>query len=146
MERLRRAARNRAYQARSALVAYVVGAGDAAPSASELQSYLKERLPEYMVPAAFVALAVLPLTLNGKLDRRALPEPGQESLASRRYEEPVGEVEGTIARIWQELLKVKRVGRQDNFFRPGGALATGSATGVAITPGVGCGDRLAGGV
>jgi hypothetical protein len=72
------------------------------------------------VPSAFVVLESLPLTPNGKVDRRALPAPGQESYARREYEAPQGEIEVALAGIWQELLEVERVGRQDNFFDLGG--------------------------
>ncbi|RMR60974.1 non-ribosomal peptide synthetase [Pseudomonas cichorii] len=101
----------------SRLVAYVCGEPT---SAEELRARLIKRLPEYMVPSAFVQLDAMPLTANGKLDRRALPAPGQDSLASRAYEAPQGEVEQAIARIWQELLHVDQVGRNDGFLELGG--------------------------
>ncbi|MBX8531240.1 amino acid adenylation domain-containing protein [Pseudomonas cichorii] len=101
----------------SRLVAYVCGEPT---SAEELRARLIKRLPEYMVPSAFVQLDAMPLTANGKLDRRALPAPGQDSLASRAYEAPLGEVEQAIARIWQELLHVDQVGRNDGFLELGG--------------------------
>ena len=73
-----------------------------------------------MVPSAFVILESLPLTPSGKLDRRALPAPELGAYVSRQYEAPQGEIEEAIAEIWQELLRVERVGRQDNFFELGG--------------------------
>jgi len=73
-----------------------------------------------MVPAAYVRLETLPLTPNGKLDRKALPAPEGDAYAVRGYEAPVGEIEEKIAAIWAEVLKVERVGRQDNFFALGG--------------------------
>ena len=78
------------------------------------------QLPDYMVPAAFVTMAALPLTPNGKLDRQALPAPDQDALALRQYEAPQGPIEEEIVRIWQELLGVPRIGRQDHFFELGG--------------------------
>src|SRR6185312_1231445 len=108
------------------LVGYVVArdraatASAAALSAEVLREHLKGVLPQYMVPSAFVVLETLPLTTNGKLDRRALPAPDQSSYSSREYEAPRGEVEEVLAGIWQELLKVERVGRNDNFFELGG--------------------------
>src|SRR5262249_704908 len=78
------------------------------------------RLPEYMLPSASVILESLPLTVSGKLDRRALPAPQQQAYASRQYQAPQGEVEEILAGIWQGLLGVERVGRQDNFFERGG--------------------------
>jgi hypothetical protein len=108
------------------LVAYVVpgweegSAAVGAELAGNLRTYLAARLPEYMVPAAFVRLEALPLTPNGKLDRKALPVPEGQAYAQSTYEAPQGEVEETLAGIWQELLGVERVGRHDNFFQLGG--------------------------
>jgi hypothetical protein len=100
------------------LVAYVVA--EAETQAEELGDALRRRLPEYMVPTAIVLLEALPLTANGKLDRKALPAPAGDAYARREYEAPRGEVESTIAAIWSEELKVDRVGRHDNFFELGG--------------------------
>ncbi|MEB2649192.1 amino acid adenylation domain-containing protein [Pseudomonas canadensis] len=91
-----------------------------APSLEALRAHVLEQLPEYMVPAAFVQLDELPLNPAGKLDRKALPEPGLESVVSRAYEAPVGEVEMLMAGIWAEVLKLARVGRHDHFFELGG--------------------------
>src|ERR1041385_520579 len=88
--------------------------------AEELRQHLLARLPEYMVPAAYVHLEQMPLTPNGKLDRKALPAPDGEAYAVRGYEEPVGDVEIALAKIWAALLKIERVGRHDNFFELGG--------------------------
>ncbi|KAF9950728.1 hypothetical protein BGZ72_007664, partial [Mortierella alpina] len=85
-----------------------------------MREHLSVNLPEYMIPAAFVWLAAIPLTNNGKIDRRALPEPDTDSFVSKEYETPQGEVETTLAAIWSALLKVDRIGRQDNFFMLGG--------------------------
>ncbi|KAF9373998.1 hypothetical protein BGX21_004267, partial [Mortierella sp. AD011] len=101
------------------LVAYVV-AQPTEGLAPTLRSHISSKLPDYMVPAAFVRLDILPLTSNDKLDRRALPEPDADSFVSEGYEEPQGEVESTLAAIWSDLLKVERVGRGDNFFMLGG--------------------------
>ncbi len=99
------------------LVAYYTGV----PADIELlRAHLLARLPDFMVPAVFVHLDALPLSPNGKLDRKALPTPGVESLIVREYEAPVGATEITLARLWAELLKVERVGRHDNFFELGG--------------------------
>ncbi|SDU54479.1 non-ribosomal peptide synthetase [Pseudomonas mediterranea] len=99
------------------LVAYVCG--EPAP-AEQLRSALLKHLPEYMVPSAFVHLDALPLTANGKLDRRALPEPGLEALASKAYEAPQGDTEVAIAEIWKNLLHLDQVGRHDGFLELGG--------------------------
>jgi amino acid adenylation domain-containing protein len=102
------------------LVAYITRHDEGDLSVDALRAHLKGTLPEYMVPSAFVTLESLPLTSNGKLDRRALPAPELGAFVSRQYEAPQGEVEEILAGIWQELLRVERVGRQDNFFELGG--------------------------
>jgi amino acid adenylation domain-containing protein len=104
------------------LVAYVVAREetDAGELATILRAHLAGILPEYMVPVAFVSLKELPLTPNGKLDRKALPAPEGEAYAQHGYEEPQGEIEEQLAEMWQELLGVERVGRQDHFFELGG--------------------------
>ncbi|WP_445497013.1 amino acid adenylation domain-containing protein [Photorhabdus sp. SF281] len=101
------------------LVAYVVAPADDG-LATCLYSHLRALLPDYMVPAAFVRLDAFPLTPNGKLDRRALPEPDQNAFAHQAYEAPQGEVEIALAAIWRELLKVEQISRYDNFFALGG--------------------------
>jgi amino acid adenylation domain-containing protein len=101
------------------LVAYVVAAGEPRDPA-QLRAALAQSLPEYMLPAAFVAIDALPLTPNGKLDRGALPAPEGHGLAQRAYAAPEGEIETLIAQIWSALLGVERVGRHDNFFDLGG--------------------------
>ncbi|WP_291571169.1 non-ribosomal peptide synthetase [Clostridium sp. UBA4548] len=85
----------------------------------DLKGYLKETLPEYMVPAYFVELEKMPLTTNGKLDRRALPEPNLDA-ALTEYEAPRNEVEKALVKIWTEILAVEGVGINDNFFDLGG--------------------------
>ncbi len=85
-----------------------------------LRTYLSSRLPEYMVPGAFVQLESLPRTPNGKLDRKALPAPEKDAYVQRTYEPPQGEMEEVLANLWQELLGTERVGRHDNFFELGG--------------------------
>jgi len=103
------------------LVAYfTVPAGDTPPAAAQLRAGLLEQLPDYMVPLAYVQLAALPLTANGKLDRRALPRPDADALLRRGYQAPQGELEIALARIWGELLQVDQVGREDHFFELGG--------------------------
>ncbi len=101
------------------LVAYFTQRG-AVPSLDALRAHVLEQLPEYMVPAAFVQLDALPLNPAGKLDRKALPAPGLESVVSRAYEAPVGPVENLMCGIWAEVLKLERVGRHDHFFELGG--------------------------
>ena len=116
------------------LVAYVVGSA----AAPELRDYLRERLPEYMVPSAFVALEALPLTPNGKLDRRALPAPGVALDSERAHVEPRGPVEEGIAAIFAEVLRATRVGAHDGFFELGGhsLLATQAISRVRAAFGV----------
>ncbi|KWV13260.1 hypothetical protein ATB53_04560 [Xanthomonas translucens] len=102
------------------LVAYLVGDTDITLNADALRTQLGARLPDYMLPAAYVQLDTLPLTANGKLDRRALPAPDADALAVQAYIAPEGELETLLAALWCELLGVERVGRQDNFFALGG--------------------------
>ncbi|HEV2864150.1 MAG TPA: amino acid adenylation domain-containing protein [Pyrinomonadaceae bacterium] len=101
------------------LVAYVVAREGAELPAGELRCYLKERLPEYMVPSAFVVLDSLPLTPNGKVDRRALPEP-DTAAAEDEYVAPRTAAEEILAGIWAEVLRVEKVGVRQNFFELGG--------------------------
>jgi amino acid adenylation domain-containing protein len=100
------------------LVAYVVADGDGA-DADALREHLGRSLPEYMVPSAFVALDALPLSPNGKLDRRALPDP-DFAARTRPYVAPRSPVERVVAGIWAELLRAERVGVDDDFFALGG--------------------------
>jgi acyl carrier protein len=93
-------------------------------TASELRRFLKQKLPDYMIPAAFVMLDAMPLTPNGKVDRRALSatathpaEPGDDHL---EFIAPQTDLERTIARVWQEALRVERLSIHDNFFDLGG--------------------------
>jgi acyl-coenzyme A synthetase/AMP-(fatty) acid ligase/aryl carrier-like protein len=106
------------------LVAYYTAAsgeaGEASVKAEELREHVLAALPEYMVPTAYVALEAMPLTPNGKLDRKALPAPEVDAYAARGYEAPVGEIETALAEIWAEVLKLERVGRHDDFFALGG--------------------------
>lgn len=103
------------------LAAYVVPDPAAGPTAEELRGYLRQRLPEYMVPAAFVLLAALPRTPNGKLGLQALPAPGpaaaQPAAGSAAPRDPL---ESQLCLLWERLLGVRPVGRTDNFFELGG--------------------------
>jgi amino acid adenylation domain-containing protein len=118
------------------LVAYVVGADDLTVDA--LRAQLRERLPEYMVPAAVVRLAALPVTPNGKLDRKALPAPTAEHTGiTEHFVAPRNETEQLLAGIWGELLGLEQVGIHDNFFEIGGhsLLATRLTTRVNVACG-----------
>ena len=108
------------------LVAYLVPAeadGEAAgvPTAAQLRSWLGARMPEFMVPQVFIALEQFPLNANGKIDRRALPEP-DASLDSGRsgFVAPRTPLEGLVAEIWCEVLGIEGIGVQDDFFDLGG--------------------------
>ncbi len=102
------------------LVAYVVGVTPA-PTAAELHDALSARLPQYMVPAAFVLLPELPLSPNGKVDRRRLPAPSPtDRVDAGAYVAPAGDGELALAALFAEVLKLPRVGRHDDFFRLGG--------------------------
>lgn len=103
------------------LIAYVVREAGAALSGAQLRQHVRSQLPDYMVPFAFVVLDQLPLTVNGKVDRKSLPDPDREhSDAQAEYVAPRSETERTITAIWQELLNVKKLGIHDNFFDLGG--------------------------
>ena len=104
------------------LAAYLVPAPGIQPDPMLLRRQLADKLPEHMIPAAFVTLDRLPLTPNGKLDRNALPVPDRAAEARRAnaYEPPNGPVETALTEIWAELLGIDRIGRFDNFFELGG--------------------------
>ena len=103
------------------LVAYFVPSGKPAPNASELRNFLTLKLPDYMVPSAFVELELLPLTPNGKVDRSALPAPDQgRPELEKRYAAPRDEVELRLTKIWEEVLGVRPIGIEDKFFDLGG--------------------------
>jgi amino acid adenylation domain-containing protein len=106
------------------LIAYFTLAEKVATEHSELvaalRAHLGARLPEYMIPTAFVQLETLPLTANGKVDRKALPAPNDDAYVRRTFEPPQGEIETTLARVWKDLLGVQRVSRHDHFFELGG--------------------------
>ncbi|GAA3670614.1 hypothetical protein GCM10022267_66800 [Lentzea roselyniae] len=120
------------------LVAYVVGDE---PSPGELRDHARDRLPGHMVPSAFVVVPEIPLTRNGKLDRKALPAPEQDQ-ASRPYTAPGTAAERAVADVWREVLRVGRVGVDDDFFELGGdsilsiqvASRLRSALGAEVSP------------
>ncbi|WNV06060.1 amino acid adenylation domain-containing protein [Candidatus Methylospira mobilis] len=116
------ASKNRRNELR--LVAYLVAKADNAHSDAELalqlRAYLNAHLPHYMVPSDFVRLDAMPLSANGKIDRKKLPEPDGSALRESAYVAPTNPTEELLTEIWQEVLEVKRVGIRDNFFDMGG--------------------------
>jgi acyl-coenzyme A synthetase/AMP-(fatty) acid ligase/acyl carrier protein len=103
------------------LVAYLVPGSAAEGTGNELRRFLKDKLPDYMIPAAFVSLETFPHTPNGKVDRKQLPRLTEiRSDLHTAFAAPATEIEKTIASVWQELLHVERVGCDDNFFDLGG--------------------------
>ncbi len=103
------------------LVAYVVAHAGAAPTVEALRTHLAQSMPGYMVPAAFVFLPAFPLTLNGKLDRAALPAPGTDRAhLAAAFTAPHSEMENVLARLWKSTLRRDLVGIDDNFFDIGG--------------------------
>ncbi len=103
------------------LIAYVVARAGAEVNRSDLRLYLKQALPDYMVPAAFVLLEAMPLTANGKLDRKALPAPVVEQTASvDESDVPRTPTEEIVVQIWEEVLGLEQVGMQESFFELGG--------------------------
>ena len=108
------------------LAGYIVPADYEKASATKdefyagINQYLRTQIPEYMVPEVYVLLKELPLSANGKVDRKRLPEPTRSVTDDLDYAEPLDEVEKGLATIWQEVLEVDRIGRNDNFFELGG--------------------------
>jgi amino acid adenylation domain-containing protein len=124
------------------LAAWVVYHAGQQPTVSEVRRFLRNQLPVYMVPGMIIQMEALPRTTNGKVDRRALPDPFAAAASARQHVEPSGELEHLVARTWSALLAVDRVGRGDNFFELGGhsllsmrAVATlEEETGVRLDP------------
>ena len=85
-----------------------------------LREYLMEKLPLYMIPAYFLQLDKLPLTLNGKIDRKSLPEPDKSMLRGAEYEPPANKIQERFLKIWQDILHIEKIGINDNFFEMGG--------------------------
>ena len=106
-------------EGRAQLYAYVVMAAGSDIDDAALLAQLVERVPDYMVPSALVRLEALPLTANGKLDRKALPEPVQAG-SGKTFAAPQGEAEETLAEVWADVIGCEQVGRNDNFFELGG--------------------------
>ncbi|MGV9251182.1 non-ribosomal peptide synthase/polyketide synthase [Streptomyces sp. NPDC003697] len=127
---------------RKRLAAHLVPAGDAVvPSGTALRTHLAADLPDYMLPAAFVNVPELPLTANGKVDRRRLPAPDWSGAGDSAYRAPRTGTERVLAGIWADLLGVERVGVDDNFFMLGGdsilsiqVVSRARAEGLALTP------------
>jgi acyl carrier protein len=110
---------------RKVIVAYVIPQGRETPSTDKLRALLKEKLPEYMVPAQFVYLEAFPLTPNGKVDRKALPSP--PSAGTGRGGPPRTKTEELIAAIWSKLLEIEGIGVRDDFFELGADSLTATA-------------------
>jgi acyl carrier protein len=126
------------------LIAYVVPAAEGVSSPTELRTFLRAIVPEYMIPANFVTLDAIPLTPNGKVDRRALPDDvGAPSDASRPFVAPQTELEITIAEVWKSALNVARVGRSDDFFELGGHSILAARVAVEMQERLGVGLSMA---
>jgi amino acid adenylation domain-containing protein len=102
------------------LVAYVRTGDRAAPDVAHLREHLQRTLPDYMVPTAFIVLDKLPLSSNGKIDRKVLPVPEMQPIEQAGYEAPRDDLERHLTEIWAQVLKVPKVGLHDNFFVLGG--------------------------
>ncbi len=118
------------------LIAYVVAQAQAHLTASDLRSFLRDQLPDYMVPQFFMILDAIPRTPNGKVDRHALPQPSDLDFAGE-YVAPEGPLEETIAAVWQNMIGIKRVSRHDNFFAIGGHSLLAIKTMAQITEATG---------
>jgi aryl carrier-like protein len=128
-------------QAGARLIAYVTADPDRPGEAAALKSALARTLPEYLIPAIIIPLAQLPLSPNGKVDRRALPAPEWDTQRTQAYEAPATETEQQLAAIWAQVLGLPQVGRHDNFFELGGdsitslqVLAKAHREGITLTP------------
>src|SRR5207253_7842264 len=98
------------------LVAYVVPEEDSTPALDQLQSFAKEKLPAYMIPAAVALMKALPLTSSGKVDYGALPSPDSQAQPTNAdFVVPRNELEKQVAAIWQKVLGLEKVGVHDNF-------------------------------
>lgn len=103
------------------VVAYFVATANAAPTTAELRAFLREKLPEYMLPSVFVTLKSMPLTPNGKVNRQALPAPNQADLAPKaEFAAARDDSEAKLVSIWESVLNVRPIGIRDNFFELGG--------------------------
>jgi acyl carrier protein len=103
------------------LFGYITTAGESRPSVPELKRFLKDKLPDYMIPSGIVFLSELPLTPNGKIDRKALPNPEIKRVDGEGGFVPAqSDLEKSLARIWEQVLQLERVGLDDNFFDLGG--------------------------
>jgi amino acid adenylation domain-containing protein/non-ribosomal peptide synthase protein (TIGR01720 family) len=123
------------------LVAYVVPHRRSEPAIADLRNFLKQKLPEYMIPSAFVILESLPLTPNGKIDRHALPTPEYNTQSKENFVPPSTATEQVLVKIWSEVLRQEKVGIYDNFFELGGdsilslqIVARANQAGLVITP------------
>lgn len=103
------------------LVAYLISNAEQSPDTTQLRPYLEAKLPDYMIPSAFVILEAMPLSPNGKVDRKALPKPSyKRPELEQRYVAPRNELERFLATIWCDIIKLDRVGIHDRFFELGG--------------------------
>jgi len=102
------------------LIAYITTKPGQKTSARELRNFSKDKLPHYMVPSAFVCLDAFPLTHNGKVDRKALPVPEEESASEEAFVPPQSKTEEQLANVWKEVLNLNKIGMNDNFFDLGG--------------------------
>lgn len=102
------------------LVAYVVGRDENEIDEKEIRAHLGKRLPEFMIPSRFIQMDAFPFTVNGKIDKKALPDPERESSDIPTYVPPRNERESAIVTVWEALLKKERVGIHDNYFALGG--------------------------
>ncbi|APF18146.1 amino acid adenylation domain protein [Caldithrix abyssi DSM 13497] len=124
------------------LVAYLIPEQDASLTIAELRDFLARTLPDYMIPSYFVALEKFPVTATGKIDRKRLPEPQiSEDRLEKNYVAPRNEREKMLAEIWQEVLKLPKIGVKDNFFELGGdsilsiqVIARANQKGLKISP------------
>ncbi|MBK8983265.1 MAG: amino acid adenylation domain-containing protein [Ignavibacteria bacterium] len=123
------------------LTAYILPDSIAVQEVNEIKTFLKEKLPEYMIPSAFIILDKIPYTPNGKIDKKSLPPPDDILISTDSYTEPVKPVEIILSKIWKDILKIEKVGINDNFFELGGdsiisiqIISRANQEGIKISP------------
>ncbi|MEM7555731.1 MAG: amino acid adenylation domain-containing protein [Cyanobacteria bacterium P01_A01_bin.84] len=123
------------------LIAYIVSENSDTNIATKLREYLSDRIPEYLIPSVFIPLESLPLTTNGKVDRKSLPQPEIITPVGNNFVNPTNSIETRLVQIWKDILRVEKVGINDNFFELGGdsilaiqIISRANQAGIQITP------------
>ncbi|MEM7725773.1 MAG: condensation domain-containing protein, partial [Cyanobacteria bacterium P01_A01_bin.45] len=123
------------------LIAYIVSKNSDTDIPTKLREYLSDRIPEYLIPSVFIPIESLPLTANGKVDRKSLPHPEIITPVGNNFVNPTNSIETTLVQIWKDILRVEKVGINDNFFKLGGdsilaiqIISRVNQKGIQVTP------------